>query len=44
MEAALANTGQVAGRIDRIESVAEIVQATWRDCHTVLEQTRARLG
>jgi enoyl-[acyl-carrier protein] reductase II len=44
MEAALANTGQVAGRIDRIESVAEIVQGTWRDCRTVLEQTRARLG
>ncbi|MDA8046108.1 MAG: nitronate monooxygenase [Actinomycetota bacterium] len=44
MEAALANTGQVAGRIDEVESVADIVADTWQQCRAVLDRTRARLG
>lgn len=44
MEAALANTGQVAGRIDDIPPVADIIRSTWRDCRAVLDQARAALG
>lgn len=43
MEASLANTGQVAGRIDRVESVADIVAETWNGCRRVLEEARSRL-
>ena len=36
MEASLANTGQVAGRIDRVRPVADIIDEMWRDCRQVL--------
>ena len=44
MEASLANTGQVAGRIDRIESVADIVRETWDGCRQVLADATDRLS
>ena len=44
MGASLANTGQVAGRIEQVESVAEIIRQTWQGCRTALEEARARLG
>lgn len=37
MLASLANTGQVAGRIGRIESVAEIIGQTWAGCRRILQ-------
>ncbi len=43
MDAALANTGQVAGRIDAVESVAAIVADTWNGCRAVLDETRSLL-
>ena len=43
MEASLANTGQVAGRIDRVESVADIVRETWEDCGRALKEACDRL-
>ena len=43
MEASLANTGQVAGRIERVESVADIVRETWEGCRRVLTEARDRL-
>jgi enoyl-[acyl-carrier protein] reductase II len=43
MEASLANTGQVAGRIDRVEPVADIIRSTWAGCRAVLEEAMARL-
>lgn len=44
MEASLANTGQVAGRIDRVESVADIVRETWEGCRRVLADACDRVG
>lgn len=44
MEASLANTGQVAGRIERVESVAEIVRHTWEGCRQVLSEAYDRLS
>lgn len=44
MEASLANTGQVAGRIERLESVAEIVRETWDGCRRVLAEACERLS
>lgn len=44
MEASLANTGQVAGRIDRVESVADIVRETWEGCRRALREACDRLG
>jgi enoyl-[acyl-carrier protein] reductase II len=43
MEASLANTGQVAGRIDEVESVTDIVRQTWDGCRRVLMEATARL-
>ncbi|HUE61390.1 MAG TPA: nitronate monooxygenase [Acidimicrobiales bacterium] len=44
MEASLANTGQVAGRIERLESVADIVRETWVGCRQVLAEACERLS
>jgi enoyl-[acyl-carrier protein] reductase II len=44
MEASLANTGQVAGRVERVESVADIVRETWEGCRQVLTEARDRLS
>ncbi len=44
MEASLANTGQVAGRIDEIASVEEIIRGMWDGCASALSAGRARLG
>jgi enoyl-[acyl-carrier protein] reductase II len=43
MEASLANTGQVAGRVERVESVADIVRETWEGCRQVLIEASNRL-
>jgi enoyl-[acyl-carrier protein] reductase II len=43
MSASLANTGQVAGRIERVESVYDIVHDTWSGCRLALEAARSRL-
>lgn len=43
MEASLANTGQVAGRIEQVESVADIVRETWEGCRRVLAEATERL-
>ena len=44
MESALANTGQVAGRIQNLKTVADIVTSTWRDCHTAVKEINAQLN
>jgi enoyl-[acyl-carrier protein] reductase II len=44
MEASLANTGQVAGRIERLESVGDIVRETWDGCRRVLSEACERLS
>ena len=44
MDAALANTGQVAGRIERVQTVQEIVDEMWGGCLAALDAGRARLG
>ena len=44
MDASLANTGQVAARIDRVESVSDIIANTWNGCLEVIEQARRRLA
>lgn len=44
MEASLANTGQVAGRIDEVEAVADIVRETWEGCRRVLAEACRRLS
>lgn len=44
MEASLANTGQVAGRIDSVKPVAEILRAMWDDCVDELSEARRRVG
>ena len=44
MEASLANTGQVAGRIEQVESVADIVRETWEGCRRVLTEASERLS
>lgn len=44
MEASVANTGQVAGRIDAIRPVAEILAEMWDGCLGALDDARARLG
>lgn len=44
MEASLANTGQVAARIEGVESVAEIVRDTWEGCRRVLAEAHALVG
>lgn len=44
MEVALANTGQVAGRIQKLESIAHIVGNTWRDCHIAVREIGDQLN
>lgn len=38
MEAGVAMAGQVAGRINSVESVASIVRSSWDDCRSILHQ------
>ncbi|MBL7502790.1 nitronate monooxygenase [Frankia sp. CNm7] len=42
MTASLANTGQVAGRIERVERVADIVHETWTGCRRILAEASSR--
>jgi len=44
MDAALANTGQVAGRIQMLESVADIIGSTWNDCLSRLKELIVQLN
>lgn len=44
MQVSLANTGQVAGRIDTIQPVAEIVSEIWSGCHEALLDASRRAG
>lgn len=44
MDASVANTGQVAGRIDDIAPAAEIIERTWAGCRAVLAAAAERLG
>jgi enoyl-[acyl-carrier protein] reductase II len=43
MEASLANTGQVAGRIDSIRPVADIIHEAWNGCRAALAAAEKRL-
>jgi enoyl-[acyl-carrier protein] reductase II len=43
MDASVANTGQVAGRIDDLRPAADIIAETWAGCREVLATTAARL-
>ncbi len=43
MDAALANTGQVAGRIGSVRLVADIIDEMWTGCLAALEDGRRRL-
>jgi enoyl-[acyl-carrier protein] reductase II len=42
LEAAIALTGQVAGRIDAVRPVAEVIRETAEDCLALLERLAAR--
>lgn len=44
LDASLANTGQVAGRIDSVRPVAEVIGEMWNGCRDALDAGRARLG
>ncbi|BBY01090.1 NAD(P)H-dependent flavin oxidoreductase [Mycobacterium seoulense] len=44
MDASVANTGQVAGRIHDIASAADIITRMWAGCREVLAATADRLG
>ncbi len=44
LDASLANTGQVAGRIDSVRPVAEVIDEMWEGCRAALDAGRARLG
>jgi enoyl-[acyl-carrier protein] reductase II len=44
MEASLANTGQVAGRIESVKPVAEILRGMWDGCLAELSDARNRIG
>jgi enoyl-[acyl-carrier protein] reductase II len=44
MDASVANTGQVAGRIDDIPPAADIIKQMWTGCRQVLAATVDRLG
>jgi enoyl-[acyl-carrier protein] reductase II len=44
MQASMANTGQVAGRIDSILPVAQILHEAWDGCQAALDAARARLA
>ena len=41
MAASVANTGQVAGRIDEIRPAADIIGEMWAGCRDVLTATAA---
>ncbi|MBX9638446.1 MAG: nitronate monooxygenase [Mycobacteriaceae bacterium] len=43
MDASVANTGQVAGRIDDLPPAADIIARTWAGCRQVLAATADRL-
>lgn len=44
MESSIGLGGQVAGRIDRVEPVAEILEKTVREFHTTIDSLTARFG
>jgi enoyl-[acyl-carrier protein] reductase II len=44
MDASVANTGQVAGRIEDIRPAAEIITQMWSECRQVLAAAAMRLG
>ncbi len=44
LEAAVAMAGQVAGRIGRVEPVAEVIRRTWDDCLEVLRRLGSAAG
>lgn len=44
LDASLANTGQVAGRIASVRPVAEVIGEMWSGCRDALDAGRARLG
>lgn len=44
LDASLANTGQVAGRIDSVRPVAEVIDEMWSGCRDAFDAGRARLG
>lgn len=44
MDASVANTGQVAGRIEDIAPAADIIKQIWTGCRQVLAATADRLG
>ncbi|ORW86995.1 2-nitropropane dioxygenase [Mycobacterium sp. IEC1808] len=44
MDASVANTGQVAGRIEDIAPAADIIKQMWTGCRQVLAATADRLG
>jgi enoyl-[acyl-carrier protein] reductase II len=44
MDASVANTGQVAGRIEDIPPAADIIKQMWIGCRDVLAATAERLG
>ena len=44
LDASLANTGQVAGRIDSVRPVAEVIGEMWSGCRDALDAGRTRLG
>jgi enoyl-[acyl-carrier protein] reductase II len=44
MDASVANTGQVAGRIDDLAPAADIIAGMWVGCRAVLAATADRLG
>ena len=44
MDASVANTGQVAGRIEDIPPAADIIKQMWVGCREVLAATAQRLG
>jgi enoyl-[acyl-carrier protein] reductase II len=44
MDASVANTGQVAGRIEDIPPAADIIKQMWTGCREVLAATSDRLG
>jgi enoyl-[acyl-carrier protein] reductase II len=43
MQASLANTGQVAGRIDSVRPVADIIHETWDGAQAALDAASRRL-
>jgi enoyl-[acyl-carrier protein] reductase II len=44
MDASVANTGQVAGRIDDLAPAADLIAGMWVGCRAVLAATADRLG